>query len=284
MTYNYNTTTLLTTTQTSTHFISTLYLAPQKNIMNASYYGIEYNKDELNLAKINLCKKATNACAASCLYHQGILKNSDFSKNRVKKARLKRTFKFLLQRDTFFQQLIKEITALHKKASQLGLNLAIQLNGTSDILWEKEAFEFKEIKYANIMSYFKHIQFFDYTKYDVLKQRNKRPDNYHLTYSRAGMHKGKLVDSWEYLQILLNKEIDVAVILTKELKNQLLNASTFKGYKIIDANLNHNRADDIIHRENKQGLILACEVDKKTTLIQNGFILQSQDELETYFS
>jgi hypothetical protein len=252
--------------------------------MNAPYYGIEHDKSQLDISKINLCKKATNACAASCLYHQGILKNSDFSKNRVKKARLKRTFKFLLQRDTFFKQLIKEITALQKKAFEQGLNLAISLNGTSDILWEKEAFEFKETKYANIMSYFNQIQFFDYTKYDILKQRNKRPSNYHLTYSRAGMHKGKVVDSWEYLQMLLNHEIDVAVVLTKKLKNQLLDASTFKGYKIIDANLNYNRADDIVHRENKQGILLACEVDKKTTLSNNGFILQSSSELDTYFS
>jgi hypothetical protein len=98
------------------------------------------------------------------------------------------------------------------------------------------------------------------------------------------MHKGKVVDSWEYLQMLLNKQIDVAIVLTKELKSELLDASTFKGYKIIDANLNHNRADDIVHRENNQGILIACEMDKKTTLNNSGFILQTSQELETYFS
>src|SRR5690606_32923755 len=149
-------------------------------------------------------------------YHQGILKNSDFAKNKIKIARIKRTFKFLLQRDEFFAQLIKEITSLQKKAIKEGLTLAVQLNGTSDILWEKESFTFKEVPYENLMCYFNTVQFFDYTKYDILKSRKKLPPNYHLTYSRAGLHKGKLVDDWQFLQNLLDKEIDISVVFNKK--------------------------------------------------------------------
>lgn len=264
--------------------IGTLYLAPQKNIMNAAYYGIDYDTKAVNLAKVNLCKKATNGCATSCIYHQGILKNSDFAKNRIKQARLKRTFKFLIERDDFFARLIKEIRSLERKAHKEGLSLAIQLNGTSDILWEKEAFEFKEGKYENIMSFFKQVQFFDYTKYDIIKSRKNLPSNYHLTYSRAGMHKGKLIDDWAFLQNLLEKNIDVAVIFKKEIKEKLLNYSTFRGYKIIDADLNNCRASDIYHRENNKGLVLAHEAAKKTDITNSGFIIQNQEELDKYFA
>lgn len=264
--------------------IGTLYLAPQKNIMNAAYYGIDYDTKAVNLAKVNLCKKATNGCATSCIYHQGILKNSDFAKNRIKQARLKRTFKFLIERDDFFARLVKEIRSLERKAHKEGLSLAIQLNGTSDVLWEKEAFEFKEEKYDNIMSFFKQVQFFDYTKYDIIKSRKGLPSNYHLTYSRAGMHKGNLVDDWVFLQNLLEKNIDVAVIFKKEVKDELLNHSTFRGYKIIDADLNNCRAADVYHRENNKGLVLAHEAAKKTDITNSGFIIQNQEELDKYFA
>lgn len=263
--------------------IGTLYLAPQKNIMNAPYYGIQYDETKLNLGKINLCKKATNGCATSCIYHQGILKNSDFAKNRIKQARLKRTFKFLLERDDFFKRLVKEITSLQKKAHKEGLSLSIQLNGTSDILWEKEAFTHKEVEYDNIMTLFKDVQFFDYTKYDILKSRKKLPSNYHLTYSRAGLHKGKMIDDWAFLKALLDKKIDIAVIFKKELKESLLNYSTFNGYKLIDGDLNHCRASDIYHRENDTGLVLAHEAAKKTDINNSGFIIQTEEELERFF-
>jgi hypothetical protein len=282
--YNYDTTKLLTVNKNSDYLIATLYLSAQKNIMNAPYYGIEYDKSLIDISKVNLCKKATNGCATSCLYHQGILKNSDFAKNKIKIARIKRTFKFLLQRDEFFAQLIKEITALQKKALKEGLTLAVQLNGTSDVLWEKEEFTFKEVAYENLMSYFNGIQFFDYTKYDILKSRKKVPNNYHLTYSRAGLHKGKLIDDWKFLQNLLDKEIDVSVIFNKKMKNAMLEHSNFLGYKLIDADLSNCRIADIHHRENNKGLILVHEAAKKTDFNNSGFIIQSQEELNKYFS
>jgi len=252
--------------------------------MNAPYYGVEYDKNAIDVTKINLCKKATNGCAFSCIYHQGILKTSDFAKNKIKIARIKRTFKFLLQRDAFFIQLIKEIVSLQKRALKLGLTLAISLNGTSDILWEKENFTFQENSFDNIMSYFNEIQFFDYTKYDILKSRKKLPLNYHLTYSRAGLHKGQMVEDWKFLKNLLDKQIDVCVICNKKMKNTLLEYSSFSGYKIIDADLLHCRAADIHHRENNKGLILIQEAARKTDINNSEFIIQTQEEFNKYFS
>lgn len=252
--------------------------------MNAPYYGIEYDKSLIDLSKINLCKKATNGCATSCLYHQGILKNSDFAKNKIKIARIKRTFKFLLERDDFFARLIKEIQLLQKKATKEGLVLAVQMNGTSDVLWEKESFTYKENTYENIMSFFNEIQFFDYTKYDILKSRKKIPSNYHLTYSRAGLHKGTLIDDWNFLQNLLEKKVDISIIFNKEMKHAMLEHSNFLGYKIVDADLYNCRAADVHHRENGKGLILVHEAAKKTDFNNSGFIIQSQDEFNKYFS
>lgn len=291
MTYNYNTSSLLTISdnpKTSPdlnlgYLIGTLYLAPQKNILNASHYGIDYDQKTINLSKINLCKNATIGCATACLYHQGIFKHALFQKNKVKQARLKRTLKFLTQKETFFHQLIKEIKALQRKAKKRGLKPFISLNGTSDILWEKEIFTYEKQEYKNLMELFPEIDFFDYTKYNILKSRKKLPKNYHLTYSRAGTKKGTTVDNWNVLCEYLDKNINVAIVCTKEIKETLLENNTYKTYKIIDGNSCINRVSDLSLQEGK-GLIVLLEVNKKTDINNSGFILQSQEEVTKYLT
>ncbi|NQY21030.1 MAG: hypothetical protein HRT40_06945 [Campylobacteraceae bacterium] len=288
MDYNYNTSTLITIKENlineeNRYLIGTLYLAPQKNLNNAKYYGVQYDDKALNLAKVNLCKKATNACATSCIYHQGIYKTSDFNKNKIKQARFKRTFKFLLQRDEFFFQLCKEIAALVRKCKRKDYRPIIQLNGTSDILWEKESFTYKEIEYKNIMELFPNIQFFDYTKYDIKKSRKKLPKNYHLLYSRAGKQKGILVDDWEYLSSLLDSNIDVAIIFSKDMKNKILEKREYNNYKVIDGDIYNNRVYDLTQRE-KTGLIVAIEAMKKTEITKAGFIIQNEEAFNEYLN
>lgn len=278
MSYNYNTTSLLTLNETQTHLIATLYLAPQKNIMNVSYYGIQYDEKALNVAKTNLCKHATNGCSISCSYHQGILKNSDFSKNRIKQARMKRTLKFFLQREEFFNKLVKEIIKVKKRALRNGLDLTIQLNGTSDLLWEKESFVFKEEEYKNIMEYFNELRFYDYTKYNILKSRKKLPKNYKLIYSRAGKNKGKLIDSWDYITNLLDNNIDVAIVFTPNMYEEFIQSQTYNGYEVITTNsyqyLEHHRP----------GCIIALEMVRKTDITSSAFIIQNSKELEEYLA
>ena len=265
------------------YLIGTLYLAPQKNIFNASHYGIEYDSKAVNLAKVNLCKQATTGCSTSCIYHQGIFKNSLFQKNKIKLARLKRTMRFLTQRESFFEQIIKEIKALQRKAKRKDLSPIISLNGTSDILWEKEGFIYKEKEYKHLMELFPEIEFFDYTKYDIHKSRKKLPKNYYLTYSRAGTHKGKLVDDWETLSSYLNKEINIAIVCTKPIKDKLLENSLYQDYKIIDGDLYHNRIKDKTVKGEK-GTIILLEAYKRTDLGTSGFILQNEAEVSQYLT
>ena len=291
MTYDYHTSTLLTVNNNPKtnpdlaigYLIGTLYLAPQKNILNAPHYGIQYDPKAINLAKINLCKNATTGCSTACLYHQGAFKHALFQKNKVKQARLKRTLKFLTQRDSFFEKLIKEIKALKRKAKRKELTPMLSLNGTSDILWEKESFTYKEKEYKNIMELFPEIDFFDYTKYDILKSRKKLPKNYHLTYSRAGTHRGKLIDDWTTLTTYLNKNINIAIVCTKTIKEKLLENNTYENYKIINGDLYHNRVKDKPLKDEK-GTIILLEVNLKTDINSSGFILQTSEEIEEYLT
>lgn len=289
MEYDYTTSSLLSIkenfiSEETSYIVGTLFLSAQKNVMNAPYYGIEYDEKAVNLQKVNLCKKATNGCSISCIYHQGILKNSDFSKHKIKQARIKRTLRFLTQREDFFAQIIKEIKALVRKCTRKNAIAAIQLNGTSDILWEKEKFTYEEKEYKNLMELFPEISFFDYTKYDILKSRKKLPKNYYLTYSRAGKHKGVLVDPWESLQVILDNKIDIAVIFSKEMKNHVLENRSYNDYKIIDGDLYNCRTYDRIQREDERGLIIAIEAAAKTDINSSCFVIQTKEELNNYLT
>lgn len=281
MQYNYNTTNLLSKKINETTIVGTLYLAAQKNIMHAPMYGIEHDKNALNLNKVNLCKNATNGCVTACIYHNGLFQNSHFSKNKIKQARIKRTFKFLLQKEQFFEQLIKEINALKRKAKKENLKLHIQLNKTSDILWEKENFIYKDIEYKNIMEYFDDVKFFDYTKYNILKSRKKTPKNYTLIYSRAGLHKGKLVDSWEDLQNYLKSKINIAIVCTNKIKEELLNQKEHNDFSIIDAQefeKGNISLDNCI-----EGTILIHEAKIGTNINKNSaFVLETPEDIEKY--
>jgi hypothetical protein len=74
-------------------------------------------------------------------------------------------------------------------AQRMGLKLAVRLNGTSDLPWEKFRMTVDGVEYRNIMSLFPDVQFYDYTK---IPQRALKalaggdwPSNYHLTFSAA---------------------------------------------------------------------------------------------------
>lgn len=117
-----------------------------------------------NLA--NLCAFA-DSCADDCVAYSG---NGSFMTTQY--ARLART-EFLVKHPyEFFTLLTVELYEARKKYP----DLAVRLNTYSDIRWERVA--------PWLFSYFKSIQFYDYTKHTTASRpENTRPANYHLTYS-----------------------------------------------------------------------------------------------------
>jgi hypothetical protein len=121
-----------------------------------------------NLSGVNLCPKASKGCAAACLYTAG---RGAFKS--IQAARMAKTQWFLNDRAGFVDQLKREIKAAQKRAAKLGLKLAIRLNGTSDIVWER---------ITDVIQSFPDVQFYDYTK--IAKRFLwDRPANYDLTFS-----------------------------------------------------------------------------------------------------
>lgn len=117
----------------------------------------------------NVCAMSTPACRADCLYYSG-----RGAMRRTQAARERRTARLFQERGLFIRQLENEIEALEIVAQRHAMRLAVRLNGTSDIIWERIA--------PHVFNRFPAVAFYDYTKHTPAK-RAKRPANYALTFS-----------------------------------------------------------------------------------------------------
>jgi len=135
-------------------------------------YMKPYNQ---NSKGINICPHATAGCVSACLFGSG---NARFEV--VQKGRLNKTEWFLSNREEFLLKIDSEIKAIISKREKEKATsiLAIRLNGTSDLPYEK--FIVRDGK--NIFELYPNIQFYDYTK-NPLRMQKEMPKNYHLTFS-----------------------------------------------------------------------------------------------------
>ena len=141
--------------------------------------GIQY-LSPFNISGVNLCPFASVAkCHFDCLFFAGRGRM-----NATQIARLKKTMYYLENRTYFFDNLFSDIEAVIRKAERENLTPVIRLNGTSDILFERQSFTRAGIEYQNIFEAFPNVQFYDYTK--DAKNRDQLPANYDLTFSLSG--------------------------------------------------------------------------------------------------
>lgn len=121
----------------------------------------------------SLCPHSTEACREGCLYTAGRGQTP-----RVHAARMRRTADFLHDRDGFLDELIGELVQMQEVAERHAMKLAIRLNGTSDVLWEREPLDGQ-----TLFDLFPHATFFDYTRTPA--PHRKVPANWRLTFSLA---------------------------------------------------------------------------------------------------
>ena len=119
------------------------------------------------------CASRSQGCTKACLNlsgRGGMFKAGE-SSNRVQAARLRKTVSYFEDRANFLLELKKGIALAQWYAAREDLQLAIRLNATSDIRWERH----------DIIQSFPGVQFYDYTK--IANRRVDGLDNYHLTFS-----------------------------------------------------------------------------------------------------
>ncbi len=163
-----------------------------------------------NSKGVNLCPKASLGCLQACLYTSG---HGKFSS--VQNARMNRTEYYLADRFLFLEQTAKEINKAAAKEKKIGLDLAVRLNGTSDVKLVEQLVSMYEIA--------QNVVFYDYTK---IKQKSGRKflesgHTYVVTFSRAEDNES------DALEVLQNGGI-VAAVFAKELPEY------WNGYKVYD--------------------------------------------------
>jgi len=132
------------------------------------------------LAGFEMCAARTNGCTNACLNTAGRID----IRERIVKARIRKSKQFRYDRQNFMRQLEKEIARLERKAAKHNLKPAVRLNGTSDIPWENVRYERADGSIGTIIDRFPNVQFYDYTKIATRFSR-QLPENYDLTFSAA---------------------------------------------------------------------------------------------------
>ncbi len=159
-----------------------LYMAPALSAMAEQAKGIRVHIGgdfDFPMPKLkNLCPYASDGCLAACLNTSGKGGIPSVQNARIRKAR-----EYQLDTANFMIKLDHEVTRLKLMAKRDGLLPAVRLNGTTDILWEREDFTDSDgVYWSSIMAKHDDVAFYDYSKVPM-KFRQIRPANYDLTFS-----------------------------------------------------------------------------------------------------
>ena len=210
-----------------------LYMTPYKVMVDGKLF--------------NSCSMAAMAsCIEGCLYSAG---RGAF--NNVQTARQRKAEWFYRDRETFMQQLHKDIAKFANYCSKRGIQPCVRLNGTTDIRWELILIDGK-----NIFDSFPDVQFYDYTK--IANRKVSHIDNYHLTWSYSAANEKYEEMFWD----VIRNGMSVAVVFRKP-----INLKTWRGYKIVDGD-----KDDLRFLDPKQSIV-ALYAKGKAKKDQSGFVV-----------
>lgn len=206
-----------------------------------------------NSKKINVCPKASAGCAAACLYNAGRGKFTS-----VQTARMNKTEYYLRDKQGFAEQLLKELNSLSRRATKNGNEIAVRLNGTSDL----DLLSLIEKRTGVSPMGIPNLIYYDYTK--ILGKVKKYIDTpYRLTFSKAE-------DNWEECIQALEIGAPVSVVFSTT-KNEEL-PTTYDGYRVLDG----DKADDTMLDETGSYILgLRFKGSKKERLeaIDSGFVI-----------
>ena len=193
-----------------------------------------------NLSGVEVCPKRSTGCSAACLFSAG--RGQFYS---VTRARIVKTLAYHFDKLRFTDTIKKSIASLVVKATKLGLVPVVRLNGTSDILWERN---------TDIMESFPNVQFYDYTK---IGQRFKFsiPKNYHLTFSLSESNDKDAL-------LVLSKGYNVAAVFKDTLPDNLW------GYQVTNGDETDLRFLDA------RGIVVGLKAKGKARKDKSGFVRQ----------
>jgi hypothetical protein len=195
-------------------------------------------------------------------------------------ARLRRTILWFVNPLAFLELLDRAVVSWQGKAKRRGLNLAIRLNGTSDIYWEGNGRTVMQKFYEGNENGYPYVTFYDYTKrpdrmLNFLESQgidhyypagirlpskdpdSSWPDNYYLTYSMNEIN-------FCYALLFLKMGGTATIAFDGSLGNEMITVpgrekrlrkdflpSSFMGFQCIDGDLFDPRFLDPLYWRNE---------------------------------
>lgn len=215
--------------------------------------GFEFNNYILHLSPsdlsgVNLCPNASAGCRSACLNAAG---RGAFAS--VQYARLRKTLYFLKLRAQFIEHLDSELKRAVRHSQ--GTKVAVRLNGTSDISWERLRLPSNRLE--TLITANPEIIFYDYTKVASRFLYRKLPSNYSLTFSASE------TNSLEVKQALF-AGVNVAMVF----HGTALPAS-YKGFEVLDGDAHDFR---FLDKRSKRGVLIGLKAKGPAKRDTSGFV------------
>ena len=194
--------------------------------IKADKYGflnaINYMAPHTTAGEANLCSHSTAGCRDLCLgMYSGqasMVKDLEKDINNVRASRINKAKYFMEDMPAFLDEMTGHIKNLHSQADRKNKTLAVRLNGSTAIAFER----IKNRDGKTMFDLFPNTQFIDYTKNPKRAISSNMPNNYHLTFSLSEENEADAIE-------VLKHGVNVAVVFeSKPFPKKYL------GYKVID--------------------------------------------------
>jgi len=215
-----------------------------------------------DIGGFEVCPGRSEGCTKACLYNSG---NAMRFKS-INQARLRKKMLFFQDRPEFFRQVIADIERWIRKANRENKVPVFRMNGTSDIIWEKQRIP-KGVKGegGTLFDLFPDVQFYDYTAIINRLKSKKIPKNYHLTFSAKE-------DNEEACRTALSLGFNVTVVFRTKKPEDF--PATYWGHQVINGDKH-----DLRFLDPKGGYVVALTSKGTAMKDESGFVkeLQSGD-------
>ena len=179
---------------------------------------------------INLCPSHTPGCygvnGENCIAGSGRYDHWEKEGSLGAKFRatlIARTRFFLGDPYNYLERLLAEIDHLNRHAKERGKKLALRLNGTSDIPWEKMTGHLhgpdpggRDIQFSELFGRYPDVIFYDYTKVVSRVVKDDKPvaipSNYYLTFSESERNAEQVA------RVIRYTSVNVAVVQPQKTK------------------------------------------------------------------
>lgn len=191
-----------------------------------AYHGLFVDEKTGQFKLVKTCPSA-GACKAFCYAAKG-----GYIQYPASSVKTGRNLNYLLNDpDGFRDQMIREIKALHKRASKKGKKLSVRWHDSGDFFNEY----YTDLAFA-VAEETPEVDHYAYTKQVPMMKGKEKPANFIFNYSQGGLH-DKMIDPEDKQSIVIPKKLFDGLDLSKPADVQTLKHNIAFKYDLDDSKI-----------------------------------------------